>query len=267
VRGRLTVRSDLPGLQGHFPGHPILPGVYLVEAAEQLMALADPSRTLRTVDRLRLVRAVRPGEEIALSVVPGRDPDSLQIDVRASAGEPVGSLTVGVAPPPAPTAQRPPNCWNNPSELDIVAMLPQRWPLLLIDRVCGHRPAAAPQAAALCARKAVTLSDPAYGSARPGWDTGQLDYPSSLLLESLGQAAALLALAASGPIAREDVLMFAAARGFRRFARVGPGAVLHHVVNLERADERTMVARAETWACDMLVGTVDQLIAVRRPAR
>ena len=32
-RGEYTVRGDEPFLRGHFPGHPLMPGVLLVEAA------------------------------------------------------------------------------------------------------------------------------------------------------------------------------------------------------------------------------------------
>ena len=43
--GEYTVRGDEPFLRGHFPGHPIFPGVLLVEAAAQLagtVAQSDP---------------------------------------------------------------------------------------------------------------------------------------------------------------------------------------------------------------------------------
>ncbi len=143
-----------------------------------------------------------------------------------------------------------------------MALLPQRWPLLLVDEVCGHQPGVA-----LCARKAVTLADPAYANATEDWTGAELRYPTALLLESFGQAAAMLALGASHPMQPGEVLMLAATRGFTPRAAVGPGAVLHHVVRLERADAATMVAGGEIWACDKVVGTVDQLIAVRREER
>lgn len=262
ARGRLVVTADLPGLAGHFPGRPILPGIYLLEAALQLLDVARPEQPLRSVERLRFVRAVVPGEQVELSAASGRDPTEVKVSVRTVDGEPVASISLrtGCAGP-APAVSRP-VCISAGPALAPLELLPQRWPLLLVDEVCGHQPGVA-----LCARKTVTLADPAYAAAAGDWTGTQLRYPTSLLLESFGQAAAMLAMGASHQVQPGEVLMLAATRGFTPYAVVGPGAVLHHVVTLERADAATMVAGGVIWACDTLVATVDQLIAVRRQER
>jgi len=50
-----TVRGDEPFLRGHFPGHPMMPGVLLLEAAAQLagtIAQSDP--TIPSMSGLKL---------------------------------------------------------------------------------------------------------------------------------------------------------------------------------------------------------------------
>jgi 3-hydroxyacyl-[acyl-carrier-protein] dehydratase len=73
--GEYTVRGDEPFLRGHFPDHPIFPGVLLVEAAAQLagtVAQSDPQIPPMTGVKLTAMRGIkilgtaRPGEVIYL---------------------------------------------------------------------------------------------------------------------------------------------------------------------------------------------------------
>jgi 3-hydroxyacyl-[acyl-carrier-protein] dehydratase len=71
--GEYTVRGDEPFLRGHFPGHPIFPGVLLVEAAAQLagtVAQSDPGIVplaglkLTAMRGIKILGTARPGEVI-----------------------------------------------------------------------------------------------------------------------------------------------------------------------------------------------------------
>ena len=73
--GEYTVRGDEPFLRGHFPGHPIFPGVLLVEAAAQLagtVAQSDPQIPpmmgvkLTAMRGIKILGTARPGEIIYL---------------------------------------------------------------------------------------------------------------------------------------------------------------------------------------------------------
>jgi 3-hydroxyacyl-[acyl-carrier-protein] dehydratase len=73
--GEYTVRGDEPFLRGHFPGHPIFPGVLLVEAAAQLagtVAQSDPQISplaglkLTAMRGIKILGTARPGEAINL---------------------------------------------------------------------------------------------------------------------------------------------------------------------------------------------------------
>lgn len=75
--GRWTPPADLPGLSGHFPGDPVVPGVLQLEALAQLSAVValslprapgapPPLVRLAGVDDARFRAVVRPGDLLRL---------------------------------------------------------------------------------------------------------------------------------------------------------------------------------------------------------
>lgn len=67
---RKTFAPEEPFFAGHFPGDPLVPGVLLTEALAQTAGLAagQPGRAFRlsAIRGMKFLRAVRPGETIAL---------------------------------------------------------------------------------------------------------------------------------------------------------------------------------------------------------
>jgi 3-hydroxyacyl-[acyl-carrier-protein] dehydratase len=81
LRAIKNVTINEPFFQGHFPGHPVMPGVLIIEAMAQaaglLTQLSNPPRDpaepaplyyLVKVDKARFSRIVVPGDQISLEV-------------------------------------------------------------------------------------------------------------------------------------------------------------------------------------------------------
>jgi 3-hydroxyacyl-[acyl-carrier-protein] dehydratase len=146
---------------------------------------------------------------------------------------------------------------------DIRAVLPQRHPLLLVDRVLELVPGRSIRTV-----KAITGTDPCYAALPDGAGDRCYDYPFSLMIESFGQSAALLWLDGRLPDPGDDkVLMFVGARDFGFHGTARPGDVLRHEVRLDSVVADTAFASGETWVGDRRVATVDTLIATRRSVR
>ena len=145
----------------------------------------------------------------------------------------------------------------------IRAILPQRYPLLLVDRVLELRPGVS-----IRTTKAITATEPCYADLPDEAGSSCYDYPLSLLVESLGQSAALLWLEGQPPESGDDkVLMFVGARDYRFTGSARPGDVLRHEVQLESVLADTAFASGETWVGDRLIASVTTLIATRRSVR
>jgi 3-hydroxyacyl-[acyl-carrier-protein] dehydratase len=75
-----TFRSDEDFFAGHFPDHPIVPGVLLVEGLAQTLAYlalvkngADRRLFLAGIDRARFRSVVQPGQEVTFEVQVGEE--------------------------------------------------------------------------------------------------------------------------------------------------------------------------------------------------
>lgn len=87
IVARKLVTQGEPFFQGHFPGHPVMPGVLIVEALAQAGALLaapqvkfDPSREaiyFLSIDKARFRKPVVPGDVLMLEVVPLRKGGSI----------------------------------------------------------------------------------------------------------------------------------------------------------------------------------------------
>lgn len=106
------IRGDEDFLTGHFPGHPMMPGVILIEAIAQLGGVvAQTDREIGAMGDLRLtaVRAAKilgaavPGETLEIHArVEGRMGGLVQIDGTVSvAGNPLASARVTLSGTPA----------------------------------------------------------------------------------------------------------------------------------------------------------------------
>ena len=82
ILARKLVSRNEPQFNGHFPGHPVMPGVLIIEALAQAGALLaaqtvgfDPDKQViyfMAIDKARFRRPVVPGDLLILEVVPLR---------------------------------------------------------------------------------------------------------------------------------------------------------------------------------------------------
>jgi beta-hydroxyacyl-ACP dehydratase FabZ len=77
IVGLKNVSFNEPFFQGHFPGHPIMPGVLIVEAMAQtggclMMGTMERPETkvvyFMALDRVKFRRPVRPGDQLRMEV-------------------------------------------------------------------------------------------------------------------------------------------------------------------------------------------------------
>ncbi|MCG8914797.1 beta-hydroxyacyl-ACP dehydratase [Actinokineospora sp. PR83] len=173
-------------------------------------------------------------------------PDTAVIDRAAPAGP------VVVTPvPPGPAVIE---------HSHLKALLPHRHPILQVDRVLELEPDRR-----IVAVKAISGAEPCYADL--GAD-GDHAYPASLLLESLGQTAAVLWLRSAELAGRPTAgtLIFGAARDIEFPGPALPGDVLRHVVELESDKGDNALLRGETWVGDRLVASVGSMHVALRGA-
>jgi 3-hydroxyacyl-[acyl-carrier-protein] dehydratase len=82
IRARKMVTRNEPHFQGHFPGHPVMPGVLILEALAQAGAIYacrlvdfDPAKQViyfMALDKAKFRKPVVPGDTLHLEVVPLR---------------------------------------------------------------------------------------------------------------------------------------------------------------------------------------------------
>lgn len=83
VRAVKNVTINEPFFQGHFPGHPVMPGVLILEALAQASGvlvqlsadqrkLDNPLYYLVKIDKARFARIVVPGDQLELEVTQKR---------------------------------------------------------------------------------------------------------------------------------------------------------------------------------------------------
>lgn len=138
-------------------------------------------------------------------------------------------------------------------------LLPHGPGMVLVDRVEDLRPGVELQAV-----KVISGGEACYRSLGPDSPIERYAYPPSLVLESFGQAAALLWLSAR-PLRDDDqTLMFVAAKDCAFPGRAYPGDVLRHVVRMEHHGEGAAFVCGHTSTGSRRIASFGSLTAVVR---
>ncbi len=137
---------------GHFPHHPIVPGVIQVESMFQLAELAvwkrlDPKREgdlyIKELNKVKFRRPNNPGDRILLSAeITGETSDSATVTATATNNSGVtcqAQMTLSVRPriqPEMPEFNEFDKCDSCPMDVEkIASLIPHRYPFLFVDYV------------------------------------------------------------------------------------------------------------------------------------
>jgi 3-hydroxyacyl-[acyl-carrier-protein] dehydratase len=106
ITARVAVRAG--DLRGHFPGLPIFPGVFIIEAVGQAVALAaGPGQrpVLRTVRSVRFLAPAQAGDALTLDIEVLAE-DEGEWDVKATATRADGTVAARIRADFGPEAPR-----------------------------------------------------------------------------------------------------------------------------------------------------------------
>lgn len=142
---------------------------------------------------------------------------------------------------------------------DVRGLLRQRHPMLLLDRVTDAAPPSS-----LVAVKAVTAAEPCYAHLDDAAGVESFEYPLALLVESFGQAVAVL-WSLGRPADHGGVPLLANVRDVLVEAAAVPGDVLEHHVRLERVSGDAATFSGHTLSAGRLLLRVGSMLVVNRP--
>jgi 3-hydroxyacyl-[acyl-carrier-protein] dehydratase len=130
--------------------------------------------------------------------------------------------------------------------------------MLLVDRVTGIEPGVS-----IVCLKAISGGEPCYAHMTPGLPREAWAYPTSLLLESFAQGAAILWLQSAriSELADDRVLIFLAARHCRFHGFAYPGDVLRHEARISAIVHDHLFVEGETFVGDRRIAVVDEIVA------
>ena len=272
ARGIKNVTMDELFFQGHFPQHPIMPGVLQVEALRQVCELLarpklDPEGQgldvyMREQIKIKFRQPVLPGDRILIEAEETAvEADRITYTARVSSRSGVtceAKLKLAARPLSAPTAM--PELWNEydrnaDSALDVLGVMeriPHRFPFLLVDyvaRIEGER---------VLAVKNLSGNEP--------YLAGAGDYavmPEALLGEMLAQAGCVSVL--SRPENKGKIGYFMAIEDGESFAPVFPGDQLVLDATLPATRSRFGRGSGKIYVGDRLISDFSMMFAIVDP--
>jgi 3-hydroxymyristoyl/3-hydroxydecanoyl-(acyl carrier protein) dehydratase len=267
------VLDDESLFAGHYPGVPIFPGTFLVEALFQAVSTALGGGVhLDEIVACRFHSPLLPGDELsARFTMKDAGVGRTVVEATAIGRTPAAELTMIVALSSAAgqafVAPTPPwkDAGSSGRELDasfVQRVLPHRPPALLVD---SARVLDLPSGGSvLLARKAITVGEPCFAGAE---DLPNRSYPGSLIVESFCQACGLLRAATSAGEPRDEtkVPVVAKLAGLRFTGEAAPGDLLEHQVRLVVRTGEGAVFSGQTVVAGRVVLQVGRVVAATTP--
>jgi 3-hydroxymyristoyl/3-hydroxydecanoyl-(acyl carrier protein) dehydratase len=251
---------------GHYPGAPLLPGSFLVEALVQAAgaALGDHLQLAELV-AARFFSPVHPGDEVVASLtMTERRADRVRMQVTASTHTKTAEVTLELGQAPlAPRPQAAPATHGLAAEGSGARHLDRAF----VERALPHR------APALLVEDAQVIAPSrliAHATATSSWALGAASYPEILVVESFCQSCGLLRAASASPPESHDaakVPVVAKLTGLRFLGPVALGAPFEHHVQLVIRTDQGAVFSGRTRAAGQVVLEVGRVVAAMAPAR
>jgi 3-hydroxyacyl-[acyl-carrier-protein] dehydratase len=269
VAGRCEARlvlDDARWFAGHFPGLPVLPGSFLIEAVVQAAtaALGQEAR-LAEVTACRFHALLFPGDEIVARLAlaaAGGDGTRVEATVhnRGQLAAEVTLLVTAAAARAVPATALPAAGGHVLDAAFIARVLPHHPPALSVD--CAQMVDAPGKRPVLRAHKTVRDDEPCYADAEGVTSRG---YPDFLVIESFCQACGLLRVTGASsqqPANDERMPTVAKLVGLRLFGSAGPGDLLEHNVELVVRTDEGAVFRGQTVVGGRLILDVGRAVAI-----
>jgi len=256
---------------GHYPGAPILPGSFLVEALFQAASTALGGEVhLEEIVACRFHSPLLPGDEVLADFELKKTEGGTIVQVNASGRTPAAALTMVLrsasSAKQAPMDAAPFGQGAGPESRTLAPSfihqaLPHRYPALLVDKAFVVDPAG--DGPALLAHKAITLGERCYAGADRLTTWG---YPSSLVIESFCQACGLLRVSKTpaDEAAQPDdfkVRVVAKLAKLRFFGAAVPGDLLEHQIRIAARTPDGAVFSGQTVVAGRVILDVGRVVA------
>ena len=272
---RLVLDDESP-FAGHYPGRPVLPGTFQIEALFQAAATAlGGSWRLEEIVSCRFHAPLSPHDVVqARLTITEAEGGARLVEASAKASTEAAEVRLRLAPadrplektPEAPPDVRPGLTWEQAKTdaraLDgafLLRILPHRFPAVLVDRAllaCADT-----SKPVLMSFKAVSFGERCYARAGP---LSSFAYPATMIAESFCQSCGLLRAGSAPPGERRDEtkLPVVAKLSRLRFAsEVVPGEVLEHRLRLAARMPDGAVFSGETVVRSRLVMRAEKVVA------
>jgi len=253
-RAEIESREKLTGLKvmtvneeffnGHFPNHPIMPGVLQIEAMKQLAELsarpelaksAEEDIHIAKMERVKFRKPVFPGDRICVTAeLVGETDTTRQFRTRVCLGEDTASealMTLAMRTIPTPTALPPAVCEYDrtddvPMDLKrLKELMPHRFPFLFIDYLAKQ------DGENMIAIKNITVNDSFFRNA-----PDNMAVPESILCEMAAQSGCATVL--GRPENAGKIAVFMAIEDMESLAPIVPGDQIVIHINLPPSKSR-----------------------------
>ncbi|WP_162933785.1 hypothetical protein [Actinomyces lilanjuaniae] len=282
--------ASSPYQDGHYPGAPVYPGVFLIETAFRAACLYLESRgggrlCLAEVSRARFSAPGFPGDsftvqagtrqlsascwEVRAQCLRSRDGQRLADLVlrlrRAEAADEedgesataASGTAAGTGTGRTRTTAEVPVGREAAGDWDTHSLIPHRGEMLLLSEVLGIE-----AGRTVRATHRVSTDEPCFRGACLTDTPCPAPWPRTLMTEFIGQAAVLLCSYSSGRGADGPPPLFTRARGVRFLGDAFPGDTVTAEVEADHIGSPAALLRARAWVGDRLVCEIDQAMIV-----